>query len=246
MLTLTNQYYDGETNVSVNYNSSSPITYFQFQTCLANGQCPAGYFSQMNYSGISGVASSTITWNYPYDNTGNLIDGWIFKFAAMNEDSDYIVVELPVNVGASDDMLGDVNQDGQLNVLDVVSIVGEVLGDSPPSFDAGLADINQDGQVNILDVVMLVQQVLGTRSSQSRSIINRVTQQAQPITRRTSPISFRASSVRNRNTTANMSQVRRQSRNNMPVRSARSYKKGGKVNKSSTKFASGVKPKTRR
>ena len=203
MLTLTNQYYDGGTNVSVNYNSSSPITYFQFQTCLANGQCPAGYFSQMNYSGISGVASSTITWNYPYDNTGNLIDGWIFKFAAMNEDSDYIVVELPVNVGASDDMLGDVNQDGQLKVL-------------------------------------------GTRSSQSRSIINRVTQQAQPITRRTSPISFRASSVRNRNTTANMSQVRRQSRNNMPVRSARSYKKGGKVNKSSTKFASGVKPKTRR
>ena len=57
-----------------------------------------------------------------------------------------------------DGIAGDINGDGLLNILDVVSLVNLVLaGDYD---DAG--DINGDGFLNILDVVSLVNLVLGS------------------------------------------------------------------------------------
>ena len=51
---------------------------------------------------------------------------------------------------------GDSNQDGALNVLDVVSTVNMVLY---TQYDP-LADINNDGALNVLDVVQLVNIIL--------------------------------------------------------------------------------------
>ena len=64
--------------------------------------------------------------------------------------------------GATDLLFGDVNLDGNLNVLDVVMIVSHILGISlieGNSLEA--ADINQDGYINVLDVVAIVSQILG-------------------------------------------------------------------------------------
>ena len=54
--------------------------------------------------------------------------------------------------------MGDVNGDGGLNVLDVVTLVNFVLAG-----DVYLpeGDMNQDGGLNILDVVILVNIILG-------------------------------------------------------------------------------------
>ena len=55
------------------------------------------------------------------------------------------------------DLSGDLNEDGVLNVLDVVVMVNSVLsGDCPDS-----ADMNADGSCNVLDVVILVNLILG-------------------------------------------------------------------------------------
>ena len=53
--------------------------------------------------------------------------------------------------------VGDINQDGTVNVLDVVLLVNYALNSE---WTAG-ADINDDGVVNILDVVLLVNTILG-------------------------------------------------------------------------------------
>ena len=53
--------------------------------------------------------------------------------------------------------VGDINQDGTVNVLDVVLLVNYALNSE---WNAG-ADINDDGVVNILDVVLLVNTILG-------------------------------------------------------------------------------------
>tara|TARA_B100001142_G_scaffold277493_1_gene287080 strand:- start:58 stop:1647 length:1590 start_codon:yes stop_codon:yes gene_type:complete len=56
-----------------------------------------------------------------------------------------------------DTLLGDVNQDGQLNILDVVILVSFVLENhdiNPQQFI--VADLNFDGLINVLDVVNLV------------------------------------------------------------------------------------------
>ena len=52
--------------------------------------------------------------------------------------------------------LGDINSDGTLNVLDVVSLVNLVLSGGWNL----LGDINSDGTLNVLDVVSLVNLVL--------------------------------------------------------------------------------------
>ncbi len=51
---------------------------------------------------------------------------------------------------------GDVNQDGSLNVIDVVNIVNLVIAGN---YDV-LADLNLDSSLNILDVVLLVNNIL--------------------------------------------------------------------------------------
>ena len=53
---------------------------------------------------------------------------------------------------------GDVNDDGLLNVLDVVRIVAIILGEPPTPTETELmaSDINQDGVVNISDIVIIV------------------------------------------------------------------------------------------
>ena len=55
-------------------------------------------------------------------------------------------------------MLGDVNYDGTLNVLDIVLLVNMILGSDNPDYDS--ADINSDGEVNVIDVVLLVNMIL--------------------------------------------------------------------------------------
>ena len=51
---------------------------------------------------------------------------------------------------------GDVNQDGTVNILDMV-LVGQNLGQKPPSDPR--VDVNKDGQVNILDLILVAEQL---------------------------------------------------------------------------------------
>ena len=58
-------------------------------------------------------------------------------------------------------MLGDVNQDGFVNVNDLVAFIVYMLGTVQLS-DSGLiaADFNGDGDINVLDVVQIVDYIL--------------------------------------------------------------------------------------
>ena len=81
---------------------------------------------------------------------------WFFGY--IGEPEDDFVVEL----------YGDVNFDGELNVTDIVQIVGFVLITTTPSEEQELtADMNQDGIVNIVDIILLVNDILGTTFSES-------------------------------------------------------------------------------
>jgi hypothetical protein len=53
-------------------------------------------------------------------------------------------------------MIGDLNGDGQINVVDIVMAVNITLSGH---YDVS-GDINSDGQLNIFDIVMLVNIVL--------------------------------------------------------------------------------------
>ena len=57
--------------------------------------------------------------------------------------------------------LADQNEDEELNILDVVTMVGYIMGNTElnPPYDEA-ADMNEDGIVNVLDVVILVNFIL--------------------------------------------------------------------------------------
>ena len=51
---------------------------------------------------------------------------------------------------------GDVNDDGEINILDIVSLINLILDNSYLS----TADLNNDSIINVLDVVQLVNIIL--------------------------------------------------------------------------------------
>ena len=57
-----------------------------------------------------------------------------------------------------DSIIGDLNYDDSINILDVIILVNHIL--SPAAVELDGADINNDGEINILDVVALVNIIL--------------------------------------------------------------------------------------
>jgi hypothetical protein len=87
----------------------------------------------------------------------NLTTGEYSGEITISSNSQSAVV-IPVSLLVLDDgLLGDINSDGLLNVLDVVTLVNIILN----SDDYILAgDMNQDGILNVLDIVTLVNIIL--------------------------------------------------------------------------------------
>jgi hypothetical protein len=57
---------------------------------------------------------------------------------------------------------GDINQDGALDVLDIVMAVSHIMGSGEltiPEFQ--IADMNSDGVVDVLDIVIMIQSIIG-------------------------------------------------------------------------------------
>jgi len=57
----------------------------------------------------------------------------------------------------AEDLLGDLNGDGQINVVDIVATVNLILNGQ---YDA-IGDMNGDGTLNVVDIIIMVNQVLG-------------------------------------------------------------------------------------
>ena len=59
-----------------------------------------------------------------------------------------------------DVLLGDVNNDGKVNIGDVVAVVNVMAGKTT-GYNLKAADANQDGKINIGDVVKIVNIIAG-------------------------------------------------------------------------------------
>tara|TARA_B100000131_G_C18122799_1_gene613536 strand:- start:4145 stop:4537 length:393 start_codon:yes stop_codon:yes gene_type:complete len=97
----------------------------------------------------------------PYPRDFIIDQNGIIQYANNEIDTDWMIaiIEdlLSVNI-----VLGDVNFDGIINVLDIVGLVNIVLGvnASPEEQTLYAADVNQDQVIDILDIVLTVNNVL--------------------------------------------------------------------------------------
>ena len=80
----------------------------------------------------------------------------ILQYANNEIDTEWMIYVLDELTGGNQGMLGDINGDETLNILDLVSLVNLIL--SGEYMDTG--DLNEDGTLNILDVVLLANLIL--------------------------------------------------------------------------------------
>ena len=83
----------------------------------------------------------------------------MINFSIFPVSHQYALKNLYFNVYENDALLGDLNQDGLVNVIDIVVLVNIILGNNQ---NAESADINNDGLVNVIDIVVLVSEILNS------------------------------------------------------------------------------------
>ena len=88
----------------------------------------------------------------------DLGDGIYNSYLFINTNSEDITIPMVLNVNDEPQIPGDINNDGSLNVQDIVVLVNNyILLDQ---YDA-IGDINEDGDLNVLDIIILVNFILG-------------------------------------------------------------------------------------
>jgi hypothetical protein len=96
-------------------------------------------------------------------NTENLGNGSYNSFLVVNSNESIEPSVIPINLIVSDTglILGDLNQDGILDVLDVVRLIQIILDQyDPSSFELMLSDLNEDDIVNVQDIVLMINTIL--------------------------------------------------------------------------------------
>ena len=63
--------------------------------------------------------------------------------------------------GKADHLLGDINNDGVVNVTDVTALINKILGVATADYDDEITDINGDGVINVTDVTALINLIVG-------------------------------------------------------------------------------------
>ena len=77
-----------------------------------------------------------------------------YPTAAMPLDDETAI--LITTRGSDMRMRGDVNQDGQLDVSDVLILVDYIINQETSNLNPYLADMNQDEIINILDMIGII------------------------------------------------------------------------------------------
>ena len=169
-------FYTGIRNWDEFVTHSNPIIVGNFLDTLAfgNNWDPSNITGAMNDENDDGIFTWEVLipegdWEYKvvlnenwdqdtYGNGGNFYvnsDGivpTIFNYDFRQNSTSHITL-------SDNCILGDINSDGGIDILDVVSVVNFILGNTN---DILCADYNQDNNIDILDVVNIVAFILGS------------------------------------------------------------------------------------
>ena len=87
----------------------------------------------------------------------------ILQYANNEIDTEWMMYVLDeLTGGSTEGIIGDVNFDSIINILDIIQIVNIILGANlnPTDYELWAADLNQDDNIDILDIVLIVNMIL--------------------------------------------------------------------------------------
>jgi subtilase family serine protease len=115
--------------------------------------------SSMNSGDVDGPAGTIVTLP-PNTAAGDYFIGLIVDFELKVTESDetnnMAMDATPITIGG---ILGDVNTDGDINIMDIQACANQAAGRIPTT---AAADVNKDGQVDVVDVQMIVNTALSS------------------------------------------------------------------------------------
>ncbi|MBQ3959161.1 MAG: dockerin type I repeat-containing protein, partial [Muribaculaceae bacterium] len=88
---------------------------------------------------------------------GDVYLGPVHKVIYNDEEQTASLSDIPDDVTVK---LGDVNDDGEINVLDVTVLINYILNKNPQPFNIANANVNQSGEIDVLDVTALINIIL--------------------------------------------------------------------------------------
>ena len=158
LITLSNATYDDENKVlTVDYfDLDGNLPWFKSaQICYPDGgEC----FLNLDMTSPDHTYLEGCTFYSSFSDQEIQSGNYEAKFWFIDSTTDeYPSPQLSISITVSGGIVGDINGDDVVNVLDVVSLVNMVL-DSETANNSG--DINSDGIVNVLDIVLLVNIIL--------------------------------------------------------------------------------------
>ena len=85
----------------------------------------------------------------------------IIAYANNEIDTAWMISVLDDLLHAGNGIIGDINQDNAVNVLDIITLINFILSvDVPIDDEFSYSDLNTDNVLNILDIVILVNLIL--------------------------------------------------------------------------------------
>ena len=141
----------GNTSFWINDGDSTGVGFYIFRTLYLENTLWKEGFTKIN-EGDEVIVYGKLT-NYR-GTTPETVSGqsYIYSLNGRTECEELVVL---------DGKLGDVNNDDEINITDVVLIIEDILQRAPQNYNATLADVNKDGLVDVTDVVNVIDAILG-------------------------------------------------------------------------------------
>ena len=97
----------------------------------------------------------------PYPRDFIIDQGGIIAYANNEIDTAWMLSVINDLLLTDNGILGDINQDSVINILDVVLLLNFILSNETPTDSQFLSsDLNLDGIINVLDVVLIINIIL--------------------------------------------------------------------------------------
>ncbi|MAV65195.1 MAG: hypothetical protein CBD97_03770 [Pelagibacteraceae bacterium TMED237] len=163
---------DNQTSVmtiNIYANESEEISFYKKISCENIGQSSGNYYDYLAFY-IDEIEqdkwAGDLDWSFSsyFIEEGPHTLKWVYnKDQDISSGYDSVWIDFIVMPGINNNNEAcDINQDGSINVADIIILVNYILEiNNPDSNQFDCSDINQDGSLNIQDIILLVNSILG-------------------------------------------------------------------------------------
>lgn len=157
-----------ELSITMDFQNDGNISFYKKISCEDTGQITGNYYDYLSFE-IDGIEQDKwagyIDWSFSSFPVfaGNRTFTWKYiKDGGVDSGEDTVWIDYIIFPSINGNIiLGDLNFDDIINILDIVILVNFILDNNEPNNNEfSASDLNGDNQLNVLDVIQLINLIL--------------------------------------------------------------------------------------